>query len=116
VGCGFWKKNSSVARRVIDGLRGEIERVAAAANRNPPPRYLTVWSASTPKWQKTARSECAHFTPQAEIDLEEVGDSIALDNPGRAVSFIRASASRRRFQDGGPAASTYHLVLRMPST
>ena len=31
----------------------------------------------------------AHFTPQAEIDLEEVGDYIALDNPGRAVSFIR---------------------------
>jgi plasmid stabilization system protein ParE len=31
----------------------------------------------------------AHLTPQAEIDLEEVGDYIALDNPGRAVSFIR---------------------------
>ena len=31
----------------------------------------------------------AHFTPQAEIDLEEVGDYIALDNPRRAVSFIR---------------------------
>ena len=31
----------------------------------------------------------AHFTPQAEIDLEEVGDYIALDNPARAVSFIR---------------------------
>jgi toxin ParE1/3/4 len=30
----------------------------------------------------------AHFTPQAEIDLEEVGDHIALDNPLRAVSFI----------------------------
>jgi len=31
----------------------------------------------------------AHFTPQAEIDLEEVGDYIALDNPRRAVTFIR---------------------------
>jgi toxin ParE1/3/4 len=30
----------------------------------------------------------AHFTPQAEIDLEEVGDHIAIDNPLRAVSFI----------------------------
>ena len=30
----------------------------------------------------------AHFTPQAEIDLEEVGDYIALDKPRRAVSFI----------------------------
>jgi toxin ParE1/3/4 len=30
----------------------------------------------------------AHFTPQAEIDLEEMGDYIALDNPLRAVSFI----------------------------
>jgi toxin ParE1/3/4 len=31
----------------------------------------------------------AHFTPQAEIDLEEIGDYIALDNPKRAVSFIQ---------------------------
>src|ERR1700733_13738573 len=31
----------------------------------------------------------AYFTPQAEIDLEEVGDYIALDNPRRAISFIR---------------------------
>jgi toxin ParE1/3/4 len=31
----------------------------------------------------------AYFTPQAEIDLEEIGDYIALDNPGRAVSFIQ---------------------------
>ena len=31
----------------------------------------------------------AHFTPQAEMDLEEIGDYIALDNPQRAVSFIR---------------------------
>jgi len=23
----------------------------------------------------------AHFSPQAEIDLEEIGDYIALDNP-----------------------------------
>lgn len=31
----------------------------------------------------------AHFTPQAEADLEDIGDYIALDNPGRAVSFIQ---------------------------
>lgn len=31
----------------------------------------------------------ACFTPQAETDLEEIGDYIALDNPRRAVSFIR---------------------------
>ena len=31
----------------------------------------------------------AYFTPQAEIDLEEIGDYIALDNPKRAVSFIQ---------------------------
>jgi toxin ParE1/3/4 len=31
----------------------------------------------------------AHFTPQAETDLEEIGDHIALDNPRRAVSFIQ---------------------------
>ena len=31
----------------------------------------------------------AYLTPQAEIDLEEIGDYIALDNPKRALSFIQ---------------------------
>lgn len=29
------------------------------------------------------------FTAQAEIDLEEIGDYIAADDPSRAVSFVR---------------------------
>jgi toxin ParE1/3/4 len=29
------------------------------------------------------------FTAQAEVDLEAVGDHIALDNPFRAVTFIQ---------------------------
>ncbi len=29
------------------------------------------------------------FSPVAEHDLEEIGDYIALDNPNRAVFFIR---------------------------
>jgi toxin ParE1/3/4 len=29
------------------------------------------------------------FTQQAETDLEAIGDRIALDNPSRAVTFIR---------------------------
>lgn len=29
------------------------------------------------------------LSPLAEFDLEEIGDYIARDNPGRAVSFIR---------------------------
>lgn len=29
------------------------------------------------------------FTHAAEYDLEAIGDHIALDNPGRAVTFIR---------------------------
>jgi plasmid stabilization system protein ParE len=37
----------------------------------------------------------AHFTPQAEIDLEEIGDYIALDNPRRAVSLIRGCNAAR---------------------
>jgi len=44
----------------------------------------------------------AHFTPQAEIDLEEVGDYIALDNPGRAVSFIREIRQHCEKIAGGP--------------
>src|SRR6202022_3511766 len=44
----------------------------------------------------------AHFTPQAEIDLEEVGDYIALDNPERAVSFIREIRQHCEKIAGGP--------------
>ena len=29
------------------------------------------------------------FSPLAELDLEEIGDYIARDNPPRAVSFVR---------------------------
>ena len=29
------------------------------------------------------------FLPQAEMDLEAIGDYIALDNPRRAISFVR---------------------------
>ena len=29
------------------------------------------------------------FSPLAELDLEDIGDYIARDNPSRAVSFIR---------------------------
>lgn len=29
------------------------------------------------------------FSPRAELDLEEIGDYIARDNPSRAVSFLR---------------------------
>ena len=28
------------------------------------------------------------FSPRAELDLEEIGDYIALDNPSRAISFV----------------------------
>ena len=44
----------------------------------------------------------SHFTPQAEIDLEAVGDYIALDNPGRAVSFIREIRQHCEKIAGGP--------------
>src|SRR5258708_40370373 len=39
----------------------------------------------------------AHFTPQAEIDLEEVGDYIALDNlAALSHSFARYGNTARR--------------------
>jgi toxin ParE1/3/4 len=51
---------------------------------------------------------CAHFTPQAEIDLEEIGDYIALDNPRRAVSFIREMRQNCEKIAEGP----HHYVAR----
>jgi len=50
----------------------------------------------------------AHFTPQAEIDLEEVGDYIARDNPRRAVSFIRETRQHCEKIADGP----HHYVAR----
>lgn len=34
------------------------------------------------------------FSPLAELDLEEIGDYIARDNPVRAVSFVREMRER----------------------
>jgi len=34
------------------------------------------------------------FTPLAEADLEAIGDYIARDNPGRALTFIRELRGR----------------------
>jgi toxin ParE1/3/4 len=50
----------------------------------------------------------AHFTPQAEIDLEEVGDYIALDNPLRTASFIREIRQHCENIADGP----HHYVSR----
>jgi toxin ParE1/3/4 len=50
----------------------------------------------------------AHFTPQAESDLEEIGDYIALDNPRRAVTFIREMRLRCEKIADGP----HHYVVR----
>jgi plasmid stabilization system protein ParE len=36
------------------------------------------------------------FTVQAEQDLEEIGDYIVIDNPSRAVPFVRGSENRTR--------------------
>lgn len=42
-----------------------------------------------------------YFTPQAESDLEEIGDYIALDNPNRAVSFVQEMRQHcERIADG----------------
>ena len=35
-----------------------------------------------------------YFSPQAERDLEEIGDYIAQDNPQRALSFIEELRAR----------------------
>jgi toxin ParE1/3/4 len=42
---------------------------------------------------------------QAEIDLEEIGDYIAADNPARAVSFVREV--RDHFQQIAKAPLAY---------
>jgi toxin ParE1/3/4 len=50
----------------------------------------------------------AHFTLQAEIDVEEVGGHIAIDSPLRAVSFI--GEIRQHCEKG--ANGPHHYVAR----
>lgn len=47
-----------------------------------------------------------YFTPQAEADLEEIGDYIAADNPERVVTFIREIRVHCERIDGGPLRYT----------
>jgi toxin ParE1/3/4 len=44
------------------------------------------------------------FSPRAAVDLEEIGDYIALENPSRAVSFIREIEQHCRKIAKRPAA------------
>ena len=44
------------------------------------------------------------FQPQAERDLEGIGDYIAADNPARAVTFIRGLRSHCRRIGHNPLA------------
>jgi toxin ParE1/3/4 len=45
------------------------------------------------------------FSPLAELDLEEIGDFIARDNPSRAVSFIRELRDRCAKIEAAPLAA-----------
>ena len=65
------------------------------------------------------------FSPLAELDLEEIGDYIARDNPSRALSFIRqireqcakitamplASPLRHEFGEGIRMAAFGHYLI-----
>jgi toxin ParE1/3/4 len=45
------------------------------------------------------------FSRQAEIDIEEIGDFIARDNPTRTVSYVRELRTRCRELTSFPAAA-----------
>lgn len=45
------------------------------------------------------------FSPLAELDLEEIGDAIAKDNPPRAFSFIVALRARCEKIEAMPLAA-----------
>ena len=44
------------------------------------------------------------FSPRAEDDLEEIGDYIALDNPARAMSFVRELRTQAKRITAAPQA------------
>jgi toxin ParE1/3/4 len=45
------------------------------------------------------------FSPLAELELEEIGDYLARDNPSRAASFIREIRGRCIEITAAPAAA-----------
>lgn len=51
-----------------------------------------------------------HFTAEAERDLEAIGDYIARDSPGRALSFVREL--RGKCQGLADMAERFPLVPR----
>ncbi|MGO8869720.1 MAG: type II toxin-antitoxin system RelE/ParE family toxin [Alphaproteobacteria bacterium] len=51
------------------------------------------------------------FSRQAEIDIEEIGDFIARDNPARAVSYIRELRARCQQLTGFPEAAPARRAL-----
>ena len=57
------------------------------------------------------------FSPLAELDLEEIGDYIARDNPRRAVSFIEEIRTRcfliLQTPQGSPLRETLGTDIRV---
>ncbi|MBV9756212.1 MAG: type II toxin-antitoxin system RelE/ParE family toxin [Alphaproteobacteria bacterium] len=57
------------------------------------------------------------FSRQAEIDIEEIGDFIARDNPARAVTYIQQLRTRcvqlTGFPEAAPTRSAYGDGVRM---
>jgi toxin ParE1/3/4 len=63
------------------------------------------------------KARACWFSPQAEQDLEEIGDYIAEDNPSRALSFVQALRVRcneiAHFPEAVPARPELGPGLRM---
>ncbi len=59
------------------------------------------------------------FSPLAELDLEEIGDYIARDNPRRAVSFIKEIRTRclliPQTPNGSPLRESLGMGVRVVS-
>lgn len=51
------------------------------------------------------------FTAQAELDLEEIGDYIAADNPSRALAFVQAIREHCKRIAAAPSGYPAHPEL-----
>jgi len=110
---------SSASEVIREALRGwkikrkvealELENFAALSKREStvaPPSTLKLSSLA---FEKNSRTESGRrvmrlvFSPRAALDLEEIGDYIARDNPRRAISFL------------GELEAHCHKIAEMPS-
>lgn len=85
------EEQEAIRLAALDRLRAEIREGLESGTPKLADAVLDRLERKYEAMAKGARSEVRQvlLTPRAEQDLEEIGDYIAIDNPGRARTFVQ---------------------------